>query len=129
MVDLPGILRKESKGLYEDQAGGVAQSDTGAAGIEVAAEEVGEAQDVWIGDRGVIGPWSLCSIKTQSAKAVAVIELFQLRTPEFSPETELMSAHSVGGGIGKVAGNVYAALRRCLTDAVKASDLNVRSAC
>src|ERR1700686_924729 len=100
----------------------------GASRVEVAAKEVRETQDVWIGDGWVICPGSLRSIKTQRAKAMAVIELFQLCTPEFSPEAELMSAYGVGGHVGKVAGDIFAALWRRLTNAVKAGDLNVRGA-
>src|ERR1700738_3171620 len=55
-----------------------------------------------------------------------MVKLFKLGAAEFSSEAELMLANGVGNDIGEMAGNIFAALGRCLADAVETGDGNVR---
>jgi hypothetical protein len=54
-----------------------------------------------------------------------MVELFKLGAAEFAAEAELMLAYGVGDDVGEMAGDIFAALRRRLADAIKAGDGNV----
>ena len=43
---------------------------------------------------------------------MTMVKLFELRSAEFSAETELVLAYGVGGHVRKVPGDVFAACRR-----------------
>ena len=93
----------------------------------IAGKEISERKDV-AGDGSVARPRPLRAVENKVPESVAMIKLFQLRSAEFATEAELVFAYGVGGDVGEMSGDVFAAFRRGQADPVKAGNLNVRRA-